>query len=44
MTLLFFNPEFALGISENIGGRVKRVKKVGSSLFGVVKCFGKEAE
>jgi hypothetical protein len=24
---LGFNPEFALGISENIGGRVKRVKK-----------------
>jgi hypothetical protein len=23
-----FNPEFALGISENIGGRVKKVKKV----------------
>ena len=23
-----FNPEIALGISENIGGRVKRVKKV----------------
>ncbi|MEY2905938.1 MAG: hypothetical protein RLZZ408_409 [Verrucomicrobiota bacterium] len=22
------NPEFALGISENIGGRVKKVKKV----------------
>jgi hypothetical protein len=25
---IIFNPEFALGIPEIIGGRVKRVKKV----------------
>jgi hypothetical protein len=29
-------PEFALGISENIGGRVKRVKKV--------KCYNVDPE
>jgi hypothetical protein len=29
------NPEFALGISEKIGGRVKRVKKV--------KCYNQAA-